>query len=153
MNARLETLSIAELDLTSSTRILERDLALKHRACKSLTAAVVGISRPSMIPTYDASSQPTRTLALVLEQDTGTIPDADFAACTAVLLMRAPDDRWDSQHDTMITYVLLIKEVEGLEGEVVFERIGIGRTVDLLEGRTLDNTWLKNTQRRTFMLR
>lgn len=74
------------------------------------------------------------------------IPDAGSVACTAILLMQVPNDYWDSQHGNTITYLLLIKEVEGVQCDAEIERVGIERTVDLLEGRAFDNTWLENTQ-------
>lgn len=154
MNARLETLSIAEIDVDMEDEKLGMRLSIEAWSIQVLCSSSSGTQAP-----FD---DPDLRRIISIHEGFGprigtgywdSIPGADFVACTAILLMQAPDDCWDSQQNTMITYFLLIKEAEDGEGRIVFERIGIGCTVDLLEGQNLDNTWLKNTQRRSFTLR
>lgn len=147
IDSGLETLSVAAIDVKLTTRHLGIDSASRNGACESRVAAAATLSRPSMTLIYNASSQSTRTFGPSI--GTGyweNIPDAGSVACTAILLMQVPNDYWDSQHGNTITYLLLIKEVEGVQCDAEIERVGIERTVDLLEGRAFDNTWLENTQ-------
>jgi hypothetical protein len=154
MNARLETLSIAELDFDLGNE----DLGIKLNIEAWSLQVMCSSSCDAQPPFDDPDLQRIISIHESFGPKIGTgywdgIPGADFVACTAILLMQAPDKSSFSQQETMITYFLLVQEVEDFEGENVFERIGIGRTVDLLEGQTLDDTWLQNTQRRMFVLR
>jgi hypothetical protein len=81
------------------------------------------------------------------------IPNEDFKECIAIVLMQQPDMFWATQQETNVTYFMLVEEIEGEQGEEAFERIGVGRTVDLSEGQAFDHTWLESTQQRKFLLR
>lgn len=154
MNARLETLSIAEPEF---------DLENEDRGTKlSVEAWSLQVSCSSSCGARPPFDDPDLQRIISVYESFGArigtgywddVPSTGFVACTAILLMQAPGDIRNSQQETMIIYFLLVQEVEDLDGEVMFERIGIGRTVDLLEGQTLDNSWLQNPQRRTFVLR
>lgn len=154
MNARLETLSIAELDFNSEnedhgTRLNIEAWSLQV-SCRSSCDAQPPFDDPDMqriITIHDGAGAPIGTGYW------DDIPRTGLVACTAVILLQAPDDNHEFRPEPMITYFLLLQEVgQSEEGMLIFERIGIGRTTDLLEGASLDNTWLQDTQRRTFVL-
>lgn len=156
MNARLETLCIAELEFNLGNEDLEMKLSIEAWSLPVLCNSSCSAQPPFDDPDLQRIISVRTTFGSRSRIGTGfwdDIPGADFVPCTAILLMQAPADSYDLQQEGMVTYFLLAQEVESQEGESILERIGIGRTVDLLEGQMLDNTWLQNTQRRTFMLR
>lgn len=81
------------------------------------------------------------------------IPSENFRECTAVVLMQQLESVWDSQQDVIVTYFMLVEKMEEVQGEETYRRIGIGRTVDLLEGNIFDDAWLRATSQRTFLLK
>ncbi|KAJ4406839.1 hypothetical protein N0V91_004269 [Didymella pomorum] len=156
MNARLETLCIAELEFDTGNEDLGTKLNIEAWSLPVSCGSSCSTQPPFDDPDLQRIISVHTTFGTGYRIGTGfwdDIPSADFVSCTAILLMQAPNDSFESQQDGMITYFLLAQEVEDSEDETIFERIGIGRTVDLLEGQMLDNTWLQNTQRRTFVLR
>ncbi|KZM24731.1 hypothetical protein ST47_g4122 [Ascochyta rabiei] len=81
------------------------------------------------------------------------IPSEDFKECIAIVLMQQPEPTWDSGQDTNVTYLMLVEKTENEQDEETYVRIGIGRTVDLLEGCVFEDKWLRATQQRTFLLK
>lgn len=156
MNARLETLCIAELEFDLSNEDIGTTLNIEAWSLPVLCCSSCSAQPPFDDPDLQRIISIQTTFGPQLRIGTGfwdDIPGADCIACTAILLMQAPDECLDLQQEGMVTYFILAQEMEDSDGGSIFERIGIGRTVDLLEGGMLDNAWLQNTQRRTFVLR